>query len=77
MFYYPGHGDTTHPLYFLDSTNDSLHIPNVDDNGIESDNNWTVDKQAVELSLKDPTWFAEVMASEVSFDALTNVYLTD
>ncbi|KAN0127628.1 hypothetical protein V8E53_014559 [Lactarius tabidus] len=62
--YYPGRGDTTHPLSFLDSTNDGIHVPNVDDNSIESDEDWAVDEQTVELSLKNLARFAEVMASE-------------
>jgi hypothetical protein len=38
----------------------------VDDNGIELDEDWAVNEQTVELSLKNPTRFAEVMASKVS-----------
>ena len=64
--YYPGRGDTTHPLSFLDPTNDGRRIPNVDDNGFESDEDWNVDEQTVELSLQNPSRFAEVMANEVS-----------
>jgi hypothetical protein len=66
MSYYPGRGDTTHQLFFLDSANDGPHVPNVDDNGIELDEDWAVNEQTVELSLKNPTRFAEVMASKVS-----------
>jgi hypothetical protein len=64
--YYPGRGDTTHTLSFLDSTNNGHHIPDVDDNGIELDEDWAVDEQTVELSLKNPSRFAKVMASKVS-----------
>lgn len=66
MSYYPGRGDTTNPLSSLDPTNEGRHIPNVDDNGIESDEDWSVDEQTVELSLKNPARFEEVMANEVS-----------
>ena len=62
-------------LSFLDSTNDGHHIPNVDDNGLESDEDWSVDEQTVELSLKNPSRFAEVMASEVNFDAFRCLYI--
>ena len=37
MSYYPGHGDITHPLSFLNPIDDGPHIPNVHDNGIELD----------------------------------------
>ena len=73
--FYPGRGDTTHPLSFLDSANDGHHIPNVDNNGLESDEDWSVDEQTVELSLKNPSRFAEVMASEVNFDAFRCLYI--
>ncbi|KAN0140200.1 hypothetical protein V8E53_002096 [Lactarius tabidus] len=74
------HGDTTHPLSFLVPTNDGRPVPtnngrpvptnnghlapNDDDDSFESEEDWTVDEQTVELSLQNPSRFAEVMAKE-------------
>jgi hypothetical protein len=62
--YYPGRGDTTHSLASLDPENRALHNPNVDDSETETDED--DDEEIVELALKNPARFAQVMAVEVS-----------
>lgn len=62
--YYPGRGDTTHPLASLDPENRVFHNPNVDDSETETDDD--DDEEIVELALKNPGRFAQVMAVEVS-----------
>jgi hypothetical protein len=61
--FYPGRGDTTHPLASLDPENQDFHNPNVD-NGSETEDD---DEEIVDLSLKNPARFSEIMATEVSF----------
>jgi hypothetical protein len=63
--YYPGHGDTTHILSHLDPKTDGFLKPSVDDHDVESDGGWNDDEHIVELAIKNPSRFSEVMANEV------------
>jgi hypothetical protein len=61
--FYPGRGDTAHPLASLVPENQDFHNPNVDNDSETEDN----DEEIVELALKNPARFSEVMITEVSF----------
>ena len=66
--FYPGCGDTTHPLASLPSFDENQVFcnPNVDDQDNLSEEDCNDDEEIVELALKNPARFAEVMAVEVS-----------
>jgi hypothetical protein len=61
--FYPGRGDTTHPLASLNHENQDFHNPDVD-NGSETEDD---DDEIAELSLKNPARFSQIMATEVFF----------
>ncbi|KAN0140500.1 hypothetical protein V8E53_001709, partial [Lactarius tabidus] len=65
--FYPGCGDTTHPLASLAHFNvddQVFYNPNVDDRDNDFEEDYNKDKEIAELALKNPTKFAEVMATE-------------
>ncbi|KAN0138015.1 hypothetical protein V8E53_004186 [Lactarius tabidus] len=67
--FYPGHSDTTHPLASLAHFNvddQVFYNPNVDDHNNNFKEDYNEDEEIAELALKNPTKFAEVMATEVS-----------
>ena len=69
--FYPGRDDTTHPLVPVANfkTDDRVFFnPNVDDLGLETeeDDDNNDEEEIVELALKNPAKFAQVMATEVS-----------
>ena len=71
MSFYPGRGDTTttHPLASVANFNTDDQVfynPNVDDHDIETEEDDNDNDEIVELTLKNPTKFAQVMATEVS-----------
>jgi hypothetical protein len=69
LSFYPGRGDTTHPLASLAHFNvddQVFYNPNVDDRDNDFEEDYNEDEEIAELALKNPTKFAEVMATEVS-----------
>jgi hypothetical protein len=67
--FYPGRGDTTHPLASLarfNADDEVLYNPNVDDRDNDFEEDGNEDEEIVELALKNPAQFATVMATEVS-----------
>jgi hypothetical protein len=58
--YYPGHGDTTHPLVHLDPNN---HDTDAKDQVIETKEDWMGDDH---VSNGQPSKISEAVASEVS-----------
>ena len=69
--FYPGRGDTTttHPLASIANFNTDDQVfynPNMDDHDIETEEDDDDDDEIVELALKNPAKFAQVMATEVS-----------
>ena len=66
-FFYPGSGDNSHELAsFAHNENTGSYLPEVDDEGTETDEDPANDKQALELTLKFPNKFSESLAIEVS-----------
>ena len=65
--FYPGHGDNSHELAsFAHDENTGFYLPEVDDEGTETDEDPANDEQALELALKFPNKFSESLAIEVS-----------
>ncbi|KAF8258428.1 hypothetical protein EI94DRAFT_1835042 [Lactarius quietus] len=62
--YYPGRGDHNHDLAQLDPNNNGFYTPRVDDHNGSLDGDWNDDEQELQLAIKNPSRFSEVMANE-------------
>ncbi|KAF8257917.1 hypothetical protein EI94DRAFT_1835313 [Lactarius quietus] len=62
--YYPGRSDHNHNLAQLDPNNNGFYTPRVDDHNGSSDGDWNDDEQELQLAIKNPSRFSEVMANE-------------
>ena len=63
LSFYPGRGDNSHELAsFAHDENTGSYLPEVDDEGTETDEDPADDEQALKLALKFPNKFSESLA---------------
>lgn len=63
--YYPGRGQTTHPLASFPTVPQGFDPENGDDSGVESEGEWLNDSQLAELAKGPPSRISEALANEV------------
>ena len=73
LSFYPGRGDNSHELASLaHDENTGSHLPEVDDEGAETDEDPADEEQTLELALRFPDKFSESLAIEVKKKPLSS-----